>query len=334
MKTDARTSIALVLLTIGAAAVTRIAPAQDAQPQQPTAPPQPAQPQAPPVQSVPTQQVPQVAPQPAAPPPAQYVPPSPPPAQYSPPPPAVPQSPPPARYPSSSQYQYPPQQQPAAPQQPPPPPAQYGTPQWEHSESSYPGGDNVNGFHYHPFRFHIDGGGTLTQKANAQDFDDGWNAGFGLTWYPTSHLPLGLRLDGTYNEFNIKTPLLAQVAQANGTGVYHGFQRMWGGDADLELDLHFSPYVRGYLLAGGGWYKQQTIFRQSYSDNGYGCDWWACGLTVARYDTNWTFARNAGLGLEFAMGPDASFFIEGRYMRLNPTDAKSDYIPIRAGLRF
>jgi len=204
-----------------------------------------------------------------------------------------------------------------------------------HSESSYPGGDNANGFHYHPFRFHIDGGGTLTEKSNAQDFADGWNAGLGFTWYPTSHLPLGLRVDGTYNQFNIRTPLLAQVAAANGPGIYHGFQRMWGGDTDLELDLHFSPYVRGYVLAGGGWYKQETVFRQSYYyDYGYGCGWWSCGMTVARYDTNWHFARNAGLGLEFAMGPDASFFIEGRYMRLNPTDAKSDYIPIRAGLRF
>jgi hypothetical protein len=328
MKTDARTSIALVLLTLGATTVTGTASAQDAQPQQPAVPPQPTQPQAP-APSVPIQPAPQVAPQPAAPSPAQYVPPSPPPAQYSPPPPAVPQSPPPARYPSSSQYPYSPQQQPS-----PPPPAQYGTPQWEHSESTYPGGDNVNGFHYHPFRFHIDGGGTLTEKSNAEDFSDGWNAGFGFTWYPTSHLPLGLRVDGTYNQFNIKNPLLAQVAQANGTGVYHGFQRMWGGDTDLELDLHFSPYVRGYLLAGGGWYKQQTIFRQSYFNNGYVCDWWDCGLTVARYDSNWTFARNAGLGLEFALGPDASFFVEGRYMRLNPTEAKSDYIPIHAGLRF
>jgi hypothetical protein len=55
---------------------------------------------------------------------------------------------------------------------------------------------------------------------------------------------------------------------------------------------------------------------------------------VARYNTDWHFARNAGLGLEFAMGPIASFFVEARYMRINPNDAKSDFIPIRAGLRF
>jgi len=357
MKTDAHKSIALLLLAIGTTAVAATTAAQDAQPQQPAVPPQPGQPQVPqtaPAPGVPSQQAPQGIPQqPVAPAPAQGVPPaSPPPAQYppppqyqypptqpatpqqQPPPPAVPQSPPPARYPTAPQYQYPPTQPATPPQQQPSPPPRYGNPQWEHSESSYPAGDNANGFHYHPFRFHIDGGGTLTEKSNAQDFADGWNAGLGFTWYPTSHLPLGLRVDGTYNQFNIRTPLLAQVAAENGTGIYHGIQRMWGGDTDLELDLHFSPYVRGYILAGGGWYKQETLFRKSYFDNGYDCGWWSCGITVARYDTNWHFARNAGLGIEFAMGPDASFFIEGRYMRLNPTNAKSDYIPIRAGLRF
>ena len=329
MKTDARTSIALVLLAIGTTAVAQMSQAQDAQPQQPIAPPQPGQPQAPqpsvPAQGVPIQQAPQVAPQPVVPP---GPPASPPPPQYGTAPTVVPQSPPPATYPTSPQYQYPP----ATPQQQPPPPAQYAKPQWVHSESGYPDSDNSNGFHYHPFRFHIDGGGTLTQKSNSEDFADGWNAGFGFTWYPTSHLPLGLRVDGTYNQFSARTPLLAQVAAANGPGVYHGFQRMYGGDTDLELDLPFSPYFHGYLLAGGGWYKQQTIFRE-----GFGCGGWDCGnfgYTVGRYDSDWHFARNAGAGIEFAMGQGASFFIEGRYMRLDPNDAKSDFIPIRAGLRF
>ena len=329
MKTDARTSIALVLLAIGTTAVAQTSQAQDAQPQQPIAPPQPGQPQAPqpsvPAQGVPLQQAPQVAPQPVVPP---GPPASPPPPQYGTAPTVVPQSPPPATYPTSPQYQYPP----ATPQQQPPPPAQYAKPQWVHSESGYPDSDNSNGFHYHPFRFHIDGGGTLTQKSNSEDFADGWNAGFGFTWYPTSHLPLGLRVDGTYNQFSARTPLLAQVAAANGPGVYHGFQRMYGGDTDLELDLPFSPYFHGYLLAGGGWYKQQTIFRE-----GFGCGGWDCGnfgYTVGRYDSDWHFARNAGAGIEFAMGSGASFFIEGRYMRLDPNDAKSDFIPIRAGLRF
>jgi hypothetical protein len=208
-----------------------------------------------------------------------------------------------------------------------------------HSEStSY---DDANGFHYHPFRFHIDGGGTITQRSNENYLDNGWNAGAGFTWYPTSYLPLGLRVDGTYDEFKARGALLQQASTTYNTPVDHGTVKMWGGDTDLELDLHFSPYVRGYLLAGGGWYRQQTTFRQTNYTPGFVCYWWGCGPgyygtrdIVARNTTDWHFAKNAGLGLEFAMGPRASFFVEARYMRLDPNNAKSDFLPIRAGLRF
>jgi hypothetical protein len=239
----------------------------------------------------------------------------------------VPQSPPPPRYPQSQQ-----------PQSPPPPPRQYGQPQWVHSETTYSEG---NGFHYHPFRFHIDGGGTITQRSSENYFNNGWNVGAGFTWYPTSHLPLGVRVDGTYNEFDARNLLLQQASETYMTRVDNGTQKIWGGDTDLELDLHFSPHVHGYLLAGGGWYRQQTTFRQTNYSNGYVCYWWGCGPgyyghtgIVARNDTDWHFARNAGLGLEFALGPIASFFVEARYMRIDPHDAKSDFLPIRAGLRF
>jgi opacity protein-like surface antigen len=296
MKMDVRTSVALMLLVVTATAV-----AQNAPPPQPDA--QPPQPSALP--------------------------------QASPPPPAsspVPESPPPPRYPPSQQSPPPPQYPSSAPL------LHYGQPQWAHSETTYSEGD---GFHYHPFRFHIDGGGTITQRASENDYNNGWNVGAGFTWYPTSCLPLGLRVDGTYNQFQVRNRLLQQASQTYMTPVDEGTQKMWGGDVDLELDLHFSPYVRGYLLAGGGWYRQQTTFRQINYTSAFVCDWWGCGpgyygtkSIVARYNTDWKFARNAGFGLEFAMGPRASFFVEARYMRLNPNSSKSDFLPIRAGLRF
>jgi opacity protein-like surface antigen len=243
--------------------------------------------------------------------------------QYTPPP----QSPPPPQY----KYQYAPP--------PPPPSSTPAQPQWTHSESSYPA--ETNGFQYHPFRFHIDGGGTLTQRANDTLLDNGWNAGLGLTWYPTHHLPFGIRVDGTYNEFDARQGLLNQASSIYGARVDNGTQKMWGGDVDLELDLHLSPYVRAYFLAGGGWYKVQDTFRQTNVYPGYICSWWGCGpgyyaahSIVARNTSDWTFAKNAGFGLEFALAPRTSFFVEARYMRLNPNDAKSDFIPIRAGLRF
>ena len=327
MKMDVRTSVALCLL----AAVTTAA-AQT--PEQTVPAPQQSAPPPPPPQNA--------QPIPQSPPPPQYTQPAPPPAQ-----PAQPATPPLPRLPSQQQYTPPPQSPPpqqykyqyAPPPPPPPSPSPPAKPQWTHSESSYPAAST--GFQYHPFRFHIDGGGTLTQRSNDTLLDNGWNAGLGLSWFPTSHLPLGIRVDGTYNEFDARSPLLNQAASTYGTRVDNGNQKMWGGDVDLELDLPLSPYVRFYLLAGGGWYKQQDTFRQVNFYPGYFCDWWGCGpgyagyrSIVARNTTDWMFAKNAGLGFEFAMAPRTSFFIEARYMRLNPNDAKSDYLPIRAGLRF
>jgi hypothetical protein len=313
MKMDARTSVALCLFVATTAAAqnaeqTTPAPQQVAPPSPPPAqvappPPQNAQPATPPLPRLPSQQY-QYSPPPQSPPPQQYK------YQYAPPPPAQ-QTPPPS-----------------------PPPAK---PQWVHSESAYPD----KGFKYHPFRFHIDGGGTLTQTSNDTLLDNGWNAGLGLSWFPSSHLPLGIRVDGTYNEFDARPGLLNQAAAAYGTRVDNGTRKLWGGDVDLELDLHLSPYVRAYLLAGGGWYKQQDTFRQVNFYPGYICYWWGCGpgyygvsSIVARNNTDWHFAKNAGLGFEFAMGPKTSFFVEARYMRINPSDAKSDYVPIKVGLRF
>jgi opacity protein-like surface antigen len=327
MKMDVRTSVALCLLLVAVTAAAQNAPQEQTvpAPQQsaPPAPPPPPPSPPPPQNTQPDTQPAQNAQsaQPSAPPPPPPTPLPPPPAQQNsqPAPPATPPLP---RLPSQ-QYHY--------------TPPLHTPPQWSHSEATYYDG----GFQYHPFRFHIDGGGTSTQRSNSANLDNGWNAGAGFTWFPTSCLPLGIRIDGTYNNFTLRRPLLDRAETTYQTRVDSGNQRMWGGDADLELDFHLSPYVRTYLLAGGGWYRQQTTYRQTNYTAGYICYWFGCGPgyygvtgIVARNTTEWHFARNAGLGFEFAMGPWTSFFVEARYMRLDPKDAKSDFLPIRAGLRF
>ena len=217
--------------------------------------------------------------------------------------------------------------------------AQYEGPEWSHTETTYYYGD---AFQYHPFRFHLDGGGTITQRSSATDLDNGWNVGAGLTWYPTSQLPLGLRLDGSYNHLNARGRLLDQAATIYRTQVDNGTIAMWGGDVDLEIDFHLGNNVRAYLVGGGGWYRQQTTFRQQQFFSATICDWWwGCGPgyvgvegIVARNTSDWRFTRNAGFGLEFALGGRASFFVDARYMRMDPRNRKADFLPIRAGLRF
>jgi Outer membrane protein beta-barrel domain len=356
MKTDVRTSVALLLFAVSASAMAQgplTPPQPDAQPPQPSAPPQTAPPPPPPAQS--TAPVPQnTTPVPQSVPPAPQQSVTPPPA---PPASSVPQSPPPPSYPPSQRSQYPSSQQSPPPPQYPsstpatpptttaPPPRPYAQPQWAHSESTYSDSSsngNAYGFQYHPFRFHVDGGTTITQRQSENYYDNGWNAGAGLTWYPTSLFPLGLRVDGTYNDFGLRHQLLAEATQTFGTQVDRGTQKMWGGDTDLELDLHLSPYMHAYLLAGGGWYRQQTTYRDTTYTPGFGCGFYGCGpgyfrytSLVAREETGWHFAPNAGFGLEFAMGPRASFFAEARYMRISPNqNLKWDYIPIKVGFRF
>lgn len=307
MKMDVRTSVALCLVMATATAAAQ-------QPDQSPFPAFPAQPSSPP-------------PAPATPPPA-------PPVQQQ--PGGVPQSPPPARYPVSpqypQQYQYTTPQNPPPPANPPPP-----KPEWTHSETSYAQG----GFQYHPFRLHIDGGATIPVQSNANNFQSGWNAGLGFSWFPAAHLPLGLRVDGTYNEFVGTNAFLSQATSTYGTQITSATAKMYGGDADLELDLQITPYIREYFVAGGGWYRQQFTYRQTNYYPGFICVWYGCGpgyygvtSVVAHTTGDWHFAKNAGIGFEFAMGPRTSFFVEARYMRLDPSNTKSYFVPIRAGLRF
>jgi hypothetical protein len=335
MKMDVRTSVALCLFAVTATAGAQNAPQQTAPPPAQTPPPsaQPPQdllPAYPPGTPAPTTPTP-----PPAPVQQQNVPPPPPPS-------GVPQSPPPARYPTSPQYQYTPPAQTAPPPPPPPAvqPAVQPPPQWSHSETSYPAAAS-NGFQYHPFRFHIDGGGTLPEQSNETNLQAGWNAGAGFSIFPSSHVPLGIRIDGTYNEFIGTNALMNQASATYGTPITRATEKLYGGDTDLELDLQIGSHVREYLIAGGGWYRDQITYRQTSYQPGFVCSWWACGPgyygvtgVVARTQSDWHFAKNAGIGFEFAMAPKTSFFVEARYMRLDPNNAKSDFVPIRAGLRF
>jgi opacity protein-like surface antigen len=194
---------------------------------------------------------------------------------------------------------------------------------------------------YRPFRFQLEGGATVTQGTEEQKLNNGWNVGAGFTWYPTSNLPLGLRVDGSYSGFDARGAYLSQVAAQLQKPVNEGTVKIWGADVDLELDLKIGPTVKLYLLAGVGWYDEQDTFREERRVPGLECDWFGCvhGTTtvssiVARNTTGIHSAKNAGLGVQFALGERVSFFMDARYLRISPKARKRDFLPIRFGLRF
>jgi Outer membrane protein beta-barrel domain len=188
---------------------------------------------------------------------------------------------------------------------------------------------------YHPFEFQIDGGYTVTAGTTDQYLDGGSNAGVGFTWFPTSALPLGFRVDGSYSTFDATSRLLSS------TNYTYGHEHIYGGDADVQLDLaHRSTRQKLYLLGGVGRYREQTHLKRVMWEYGIICGYY-CGpgyfpAVTAELDTTsgWDKSWNAGIGWEIAVGPRASFFIEGRYQRILPNNSHLEFVPIRVGLRF
>jgi Outer membrane protein beta-barrel domain len=196
----------------------------------------------------------------------------------------------------------------------------------------------ASGFKYRPLAVHIDFGYSITAGTTNQYLDGGPNVGFGLTWFPTSALPLGLRIDGSYSRFSAKDSLL----DLYGGGFTSGHQNIYGGDAGLQLDLALrSSRAKMYLFGGAGWYREQTYLRQVSLEYGTFCDPYFCAsgylpvLTASQRNTSpWHSSWNAGIGLEVSTDETASFFIEARYQSISLYNSKMQFVPIRVGLRF
>ena len=195
-------------------------------------------------------------------------------------------------------------------------------------------------FQYRPLTGQIEGGYTVTQGEARTALQNGWNGGLGFTWMPFAALPLGFRVDGSYSRFGETNRSLQLAAQSTGAnGIIFGRQNIYGGDTDAQIDLKMGPAVREYFFGGVGWYREQTIIKQ-VSFQSVGCFYYcfpayaAVVSTLERSTTGWLHSWNAGMGFEFALDPPASFFIEARYLRIGPANDRTEFVPIRFGLRF
>jgi hypothetical protein len=180
-----------------------------------------------------------------------------------------------------------------------------------------------------PLRWQLYTGGAFTTGSTSNSFQDGWLFGGGLTWYPDLSVPLGLRTDINYAQFNATNQLLSL------TQSYDGHQHVWSWDFDLEFDLHLTPHTRAYLLAGVG-PATRTIdlhygYGPTYCNPYYG---YCYGYGYGQSTSDTYFAWNAGAGLEWDIWGGSSLFIDARYMSFGPSGTTTEFVPLRIGLRF
>jgi len=136
------------------------------------------------------------------------------------------------------------------------------------------------------------------------DLSNGASTGFNVTGtvgLNSKMIPLGIRIDGAYNRFGLKSPFSGNVAYTSVSGnLVYKFQ---------------SQTVSPYAIGGAGW------CHTSASVTGFG----------SGSDNN--FCWNAGAGISMPLsGFDT--FIEARYNQIQTQGVSTKFVPITFGVMF
>lgn len=166
-----------------------------------------------------------------------------------------------------------------------------------------------------PVQFGVMGGVTFPIGSNLTNVvKTGWNAG-ALLNFGFVNSPVGLRIDGVWNQFNQK-----------GTGGDH--LRLLDATADAVFNVGTQSPAQFYVLGGVGVYNFKITGANNSLD-------FSSGSTTK-------FGLNGGVGVKFKAGPLAPF-VEARYHYVFSGDflsnagggvSKFQMIPISVGLTF
>jgi hypothetical protein len=149
--------------------------------------------------------------------------------------------------------------------------------------------------------FSLAAGATVPVGSTADGYDIGYNVTAAIGIKPPL-APLGLRIDGMWNEIE-------------GKGNANGKLRLLAGSANVTLS-GAGPVPMGYLIAGVGAYNAKFVDR---------------AITIGGNTSNTEFGLNVGGGINFPL-TGFSTFLEARFHFL--TDSEIKIIPITFGLRF
>lgn len=176
------------------------------------------------------------------------------------------------------------------------------------------------------FSFAFQLGTNWPQQKLGTRADNGWTSSFDFTYNLSKKFHLRTELG--YSDNHIYLP-------ANWLGA-SGSQYNWNITENLVFHLNEGP-VCVYLIGGlGGYNTHLTLDRPvMIPGGGWWYGWWypVYGeATVASRNTT-KLGANAGIGVIFKSGGQASFFMEARYTQIQ-TNTTIDYIPFTLGVRF
>lgn len=173
------------------------------------------------------------------------------------------------------------------------------------------------------FRLGISGGADFPVEDQEDIYDIGWNGTLMFNWnFGTS--PFGLRMDGSYHQFQVQEELEPIFVDAR-TDIMDG-----------TLNFVFGPHICGwfqpYIFGGAGAYSLR--FRTEDIDEDFFTD------RVTR------FGWNAGTGFAFKVAPESNIhlFVEGRYHSIDldadpfddidTTDRRFSVVTVNTGIVF
>jgi hypothetical protein len=207
----------------------------------------------------------------------------------------------------------------------PSPAAQYGGGQY---------GGNPSGYRSKWDRLAVEAGAGFTAPVgnSSGDLTYGWNFRGGLGY----NLAKKFAVLGEYEFDRNKIPaaILAQV------GTPGGNVHTWSLTLDPEWKYKTSGNWGGYLIGGGGFYRQLTSFTEPVLAEGSYCSFFYCypiyyttNAVVSHYSSN-QGGLNLGTGLTFGNWNQAKFFAEARYEWLDTPGHPTQIVPVTFGVRW
>jgi hypothetical protein len=152
-----------------------------------------------------------------------------------------------------------------------------------------------------PLHFGLAAGASLPASS---DFRDAVNVGYnltGLVQITAPGMPVGFRVDGSYNSFGAK----GGGAKASITD----------GTANVVFGIPSSTPVSLYLIGGPGYYHENV------SVSGFG----------SASENHWGF--NAGVGVKLPLS-GLNTFVEARYHYIAENGTSSSFVPVTFGIVF